>query len=128
MPAFLAQVWSFSSWVATAESNKAVENLVTKNFFSQLAYLKKGDPQFEIFTPQKWGHPTVFEIDSWNFQHMLPFWFREAFQNFWKGDPKFEIFTTQKWGHPTVFEIDSWNFSANPGFRIFWNPTKFQLF
>ena len=31
----------------------------------------KGDPQFEIFTMQKLGHPTVFEKDSLNFQQML---------------------------------------------------------
>ena len=45
MPAFLAQVWIFSSWVATSDSKKAVKNLVTKNFFAHLAYLKKNQSQ-----------------------------------------------------------------------------------
>ena len=44
--------------------------------------LHKGDPQFEIFTTQKWGHPTVFEIDSWNFLQMLDLGFCETSQNF----------------------------------------------
>ena len=42
----------------------------------------KGDVKFEIFTLQKWGHPTVFEIDCWNFQQMLDLGFSETSQNF----------------------------------------------
>ena len=29
--------------------------------------IDKGDTKFEIITPPRWGHPAVFEIDSWNF-------------------------------------------------------------
>ena len=43
---------------------------------------RKGDPQFEIFTTQKWGHPRVFEIDSWTFQQMLDLGLCETSQNF----------------------------------------------
>ena len=42
----------------------------------------RGDPQFEIFTPQKWGQPTVFEIDTCNFQQMLDLGFSQTSQNF----------------------------------------------
>ena len=41
----------------------------------------KGDAKFERFTSQKWGHPTVFEIDSWHFQQMLDSGFSETSQN-----------------------------------------------
>ena len=32
--------------------------------FAENVDLTKGDAKFEIFTPTRWGHPTVFEIDS----------------------------------------------------------------
>ena len=42
-------------------------------FFCQCRWCghEKGDVKFEIFTTPRWGHPKVFEIDSWNFQQML---------------------------------------------------------
>ena len=34
------------------------------NLLSTQVDLYTGNPQFEIFTMHKWGHPTAFEIDS----------------------------------------------------------------
>ena len=36
------------------------------NIFRMLFSIKnqEGDPQFEILTMPKWGHPTAFEIES----------------------------------------------------------------
>ena len=58
-----------------ADEKKQVQNVKFKSFkdmklslpmvkFFKNAFQCKGDHQFDIFTPQKWGHSTVFEIDS----------------------------------------------------------------
>ena len=44
--------------------NHSFTQNVTTAYFVANNENKKGDPQFEIFTPQKWGLPTGFEIDS----------------------------------------------------------------
>ena len=42
----------------------------------------EGDPRFEKFTMQKWGLPTVFEVDSWNIQQIPHLGFTETSQTF----------------------------------------------
>ena len=96
----LSWIWSFLAIFHNTEPRDTVfaelvetEEAVDEALFESEKFLQSslvcedagedaGDPQFEIFTTQKWGHPTFFEIDSWNFQQMLDLGFCETSQNF----------------------------------------------
>ena len=70
MPNFRAFNWLIICfWFA---SSFWIENVIWKflHHSDEKNYLdfecKNGGPHFEIFTTQKWGHPTIFEIEYWN--------------------------------------------------------------
>ena len=70
--------WKFQKHICNNKTPNSLSLNATKNFIK----IKKGDSRFKIFTSPRRGHPTVFEIDSWNFLQMLDLGFSETSQNF----------------------------------------------
>ena len=75
--------WKLLTYTIKVMSTRSlrIKCQVSNRINTNLEFLfMKGDAKFEIFTSSKSAYPTVFEIDSWNFQQILDLGFAETSQ------------------------------------------------